>query len=78
MNAYEQRSHQVINYMKLHLISLEQDQEKLSNQMDSLDPNCKDYTYLDIEYNWTNGQITATAHLLSVVADILGIELEEK
>ena len=78
MNAYEQRSHQVINYMKLHLISLQQDQEKLSNQMDALDPNCKDYAYLDIEYNWTNGQITATAHLLSVAADILGIQLEEK
>ena len=78
MNAYEQRSHQVINYMKLHLISLEQDQEKLSEQMDAIDIGSKDYTYLDIEYNWTNGQITATHHLLSVVADILGIELEEK
>ena len=69
---------QLIEYMKLHLISLEQDQEKLSNQMDSLDPNSKDYDYLDIEYNWTNGQITATAHLLSVAADIMGIQLEEK
>ena len=69
---------QLIEYMKIHQISLQQDLEKLSEQMDALDPNCKDYAYLDIEYNWTNGQITATAHLLSVVADILGIELEEK
>ena len=75
--AYEKRSLKLIEYMKLHLISLEQDQEKLSNQMDALDPNCKDYAYLDIEYNWTNGQITAARHLLSVASDILGIQTEE-
>ena len=69
---------QLIEYMKLHLISLEQDQEKLSNQMDSLDPNSKDFNYLDIEYNWINGQITAATHLLSVASDMLGIETEEK
>ena len=72
------KSSHFLEYMKLHLISLEQDQESISNQMDALDPNCKDYAYLDIEYNWTNGQITATHHLLSVAADILGIQLEEK
>ena len=65
------KSSHFLEYMKLHLISLEQDQEKLSNQMDALDPNCKDYAYLDIEYNWTNGQITATQHLLSVATDIM-------
>ena len=76
--AYESRSVKLVEYMKLHLISLEQDQEKLSNRMDELDPNCKDYAYLDIEYNWTNGQISATRHLLSVAGDILGIQTEEK
>jgi hypothetical protein len=69
---------ELIEYMKLHLISLEQDQETLSNKMEELDPNSKDYDYLDIEYNWNNGQITATAHLLSVARDILGIQTEEK
>lgn len=78
MNAYEQRSNQLINYMKLHVISLEQDQESLSNKMEELDPNSKDYDYLDIEYNWNNGQLTATRHLLSVAGDILGIQTEEK
>lgn len=61
----------IIEYMKIHEISLQQDLEKLSNQMDELDPNCKDYAYLDIEYNWVSGQLTATHHLLSVTSDIL-------
>ena len=69
-------SKQLIEYMKLHKISLEQDLEQLSNQMDAIDPNCKDYNELDIEYNWTSGQITAATHLLSVARDILGYSTE--
>lgn len=71
-------TNQLIEYMKIHEISLQQDLEKLSEQMDSLDPNCKDYGYLDIEYNWISGQLTATHHLLSVGSDMLGIQSEEK
>ena len=66
------KSNKLIEYMKLHLISLEQDQAQLSDKMEAMDPNSKDFNYLDIEFNWINGQITATAHLLSVAADILG------
>ena len=77
--AYESRSNQTINYMKLHLISLEQDSEKLNKVMDSYDDfGSKDYQYMEIEDISLNGQIIATRHLLSVVADILGIQLEEK
>ena len=76
--AYEIRSNKLIEYMKIHQISLQQDLEKLSEQMDALDPNCKDFAYLDIEYNFTSGQLSATTHLLSVAADIMGIQLEEK
>jgi len=71
-------SNQLIEYMKIHQISLQQDLEELSNKMDALDPNSKDFNYLDIEYNWVSGQLTATHHLLSVGSDILGIQLEEK
>ena len=79
MNAYEQRSHQVINYMKLHLISLEQDSEDLEKRMDDYS-NYEDDEYRDLEIEdiSNNGQIIATRHLLSVAADILGIQLEEK
>jgi hypothetical protein len=65
-------SNQLIEYMKIHQISLQQDLEELSNKMDALDPNCKDYGSLDIEYNWVSGQLTATHHLLSVAEDIMG------
>lgn len=79
MNAYEQRSNQVIEYMKLHLISLKQDSEEIWNKMDQIDDlESDEYETLNISDISTNGQIIATAHLLSVVADILGIELEEK
>lgn len=64
MNAYEIRSNQVINYMKLHLVSLEQDLEKYTSED-------------EIGYLETYAAISTTRHLLSVVADILGIELEE-
>jgi uncharacterized protein YjfI (DUF2170 family) len=57
--------------MKLHLISLEQDLEELSEKMEVIDIGSKDYGYLDIEYNFTSGQIVATAHLLSVATDIM-------
>lgn len=79
MNAYEQRSNQVIEYMKLHLISLEQDSAEINSKMDSTeDLESDEYKVLDVMDISINGQIIATAHLLSVVADILGIELEEK
>lgn len=76
--AYEIRSGKLIKYLELHYMSLNQDLEQISNQMEALDPNCKDYAELDIEYNWTSGQISATDHILSVASDMLGIETKEK
>ena len=70
------KSSQFLEYMKIHLISLEQDQESISTKMEEMDPNCKDYDYLDIEYNWLNGQISATQHLLSVATDIMNSSSE--
>ena len=62
---------EMIEYMKLHLLSLEQDLAKLSEEMDELDMNSKDFVELDFEYNIKSGEITATSHLLSVAEDIL-------
>ena len=64
-------SNQLVEYMKIHLISLEQDLDELSKEMEAIDINSKDFNQLDIEYNWVNGQITATAHLLSVAESIM-------
>ncbi len=70
---------QLIEYMKIHLISLEQDSERIWNAMDQIDDlNSDEYESLNIEDISTNGQIAASRHLLSVVADILGVQTEEK
>jgi hypothetical protein len=72
-SAYIDRTTQLIEYMKLHLLSLEQDSAYLEKQMDSYSNyEDDDYRTLEIEDISTNGQIIATAHLLSVAADILG------
>lgn len=77
--AYEKRSIQLVKYMELHLISLEQDSEGIWNAMDQIDDlNSDEYESLNIEDIRTNGQIAATRHLLSVARDILGIQTEEK
>ena len=77
-SEYIRRTGQLKEYIKLHIMSLNQDLENLSNQMDSLDPASKDFAELDVEYNWTSGQVSAADHLLSVAADILGVDLKEK
>ena len=55
-------------YIKLHLISLEQDSEAIEKAMDNYS-NYEDdeYHMLEIDDISTNGQIIATAHLLSVL-----------
>jgi hypothetical protein len=59
-------SNYLIEYMKVHLISLEQDQEAVSQSMEQLDPNSKDYVELDFEFNWLGGQIIATRHFIQI------------
>ena len=55
-------------YINLHLISLEQDSERLEELMDNYS-NYEDdeYRMLEIEDISTNGQIIATAHLIGVL-----------
>jgi hypothetical protein len=60
-----------IEYIKLHIISLEQDLENITEEMEKLDPASKDYNELDFEYNHTAGQLIAARHLLTVYGDLL-------
>jgi hypothetical protein len=61
-----------MEYIKLHLISLEQDSQELQKQMSLIDDMESDeYESLDIEDISLNGQILATRHLLSVATDIM-------
>jgi len=63
---------EMIAYMKLHLISLEQDSEKLEKALNEYE-NYEDdeYRFLEIEDISNNGQIFATTHLLSVAEGIM-------
>jgi len=70
-SEYINRKKWLVEYLNLHILSLNQDLEELSKKMDSLDPASKDYAELDFEYNYTTGQVTACDHILSVVDDRL-------
>lgn len=66
------KSSQFMEYMKLHLISLEQDSDKIKSEMNLIeDMNSDEYWDLEIEDISLNGQMIATAHLLSVATDIM-------
>ena len=66
------KSSKFLEYMKLHLISLEQDSEQVQKAMDAYS-NYEDDAYreLEIEDISLNGQYIATQHLLSVDTDIM-------
>ena len=71
-SEYINRTGRLKEYIKLHVISLEQDLEGIASQMEELDPASKAYTELDFEYNHWSGQLLSARHILSVVEDILG------
>jgi hypothetical protein len=55
-------------YIKAHLISLEQDSEELQKQMGFYDDlDCDEYKDLELEDVSTTGQILACYHFLSVL-----------
>jgi len=62
-----------IEYMKIHLISLEQDAENLSNLMDNFkgDLDSDSYRELEMEDIINTGELKATNHLLSVAEDMI-------
>jgi pheromone shutdown protein TraB len=64
---------QFIEYAKLHLISVEQDAEKLQTLMNEFegDFDSDEYRKLELADIINTGEMTATNHLLSVATDIL-------
>ena len=69
-NKLETRSSKFIEYMKLHMISLEQDWEKARNN----EP-LKDDEY-DPSDDYFEGATDAVGHLLSVANDIMNTPIE--
>ena len=51
-------------FIKITIISLEQDLEGLYEDMESMDPASKDFADLDIEYNFISGQATGMRYIL--------------
>lgn len=66
-----------IEYAKLHLISIEQDAEKLTRLLDQYtdDYDSDEYRDLEMEDVINTGEMRATMHLLSAAQDILNGEL---
>ena len=68
---YINRKTQLVTYLQLHIQSLNEDLSQLSKTMDTLDPAEKEFEDLDIEYNFTSGQVSATMHILEYVEEIM-------
>lgn len=69
-----------IAYAELHLISVQQDAEKLQRLMDDFegDYDSDEYEELEITDMNNTGELYATSHLLSVARDILAKSNERK
>ena len=67
------KSSHFLEYMKLHLISLEQDAEMLQDKLGSFqgDLDSDEYRELEIADIVNTGEMAATQHLLSVATDIM-------
>jgi hypothetical protein len=71
-SEYINRKTKLIEYTKLHLVSLDQDSEKLWNAMDLIDDlESDEYEQLNIQDISIGGQIIATRHLLQVMEEML-------
>lgn len=67
------KMNQLIEYMKIHLISLMQDAEMLQDKLDNFegDLDSDEYRELEIADIINTGEISATQHLLSVAEDMI-------
>lgn len=70
----------LIEYIKIHEISLLQDADKLQTLMDEFegDYDSDEYRDLEIEDMHNTGELIATRHILSVAIDILNNDHQGK
>ncbi len=60
----------LIEYLKLHIISLEQDSEEVEKEMMNYDDlDCDEYKDLEVEDISITGQLIATRHILEVLGE---------
>lgn len=71
-SEYINRKTKLIEYTKLHLISLEQDSAHIQMELDkTIEFDTDEYRDLEVEDVFTNGQISATRHLLETMEEML-------
>ena len=71
-SEYINRKTKLIEYTKLHLISLEQDGAHIQKQLDdTVEFDTDEYRDLEVEDISNNGQIIATRHLLETMEEML-------
>lgn len=71
-SEYINRKTKLIEYTKLHLISLEQDGAYIQQKLDeATEFDTDEYRDLEVEDISNNGQIIATRHLLEVMEEML-------
>jgi hypothetical protein len=79
MNAHEIRANQVIDYLNNYISELEEADKTIQTSMDDIfDLGSDMYRELEIEDVSNTGELMAARRILSDVAGILGIQLEEK
>ena len=60
----------LLEYMKIHLVSLEQDSAHIQKQMSEIeDMNSDEYWDLEIQDISLNGQMIATSHLIRIAEE---------
>ena len=58
---------QLVEYIRITIISLEQDVEGINEEMADLEPDSKRYRDLDVEEVHINGQILGMSHILQMI-----------
>ena len=61
---------QIKSYIDLSILSLSQDINSIYEQMESLDPNSKDYAELDFEYNFLSGKGSGMLQILDYIKEL--------
>jgi len=76
----DNKAKQIVEYIKIHLLSVQQDAEKLEKLMNDFDGDYDSDEYRELEITDMNntGELYATSQLLSVATDILNEDIQGK
>jgi hypothetical protein len=64
---------QVREYVYLHYVSLNQDNDRIQAELDSMDIDSDEYKFKEIEDISVSGQIIATSHILKYLDEVANV-----